>query len=117
MPVLQFHGLADTALLANSLNNTWEELDQDWTLVTLPGVGHFPHHDKPEKVTNMMKAWLDLQIEQLRLRSLVWPICWDQARALVESEAILVGINRLVGIYSSNKCRKVNAKQEFVSAY
>lgn len=63
MPVLQFHGLADTALLANSLNNTWEELDQDWTLVTIPGAGHWPHHDKPGKVTNMMKAWLQLQSE------------------------------------------------------
>jgi len=63
MPVLQFHGLADTALLANSLNNTWDELDQDWTLVTIPGAGHWPHHEKPEKVTNMMKAWLQLQGE------------------------------------------------------
>ncbi|HBJ90796.1 MAG TPA: alpha/beta hydrolase, partial [Gammaproteobacteria bacterium] len=41
-PVLQFHGLNDTALLAPALNNTWEELDQDWTLVTIPGVGHWP---------------------------------------------------------------------------
>ena len=61
MPVLQFHGLNDTALIANYLNDTWKELDQDWTLVTLPGVGHFPHHETPEKVTNMMKAWLQLQ--------------------------------------------------------
>ena len=58
MPVLQFHGLNDTALLPASLNNTWEELDQDWTLVTIPGAGHWPHHDKPDMVTNMMKAWL-----------------------------------------------------------
>jgi pimeloyl-ACP methyl ester carboxylesterase len=63
MPVLQFHGLDDTALLADSLNDTWDELDQDWTLVTIPGAGHWPHHDKPEKVTNMMKAWLQLQSE------------------------------------------------------
>ena len=61
MPVLQFHGFNDTALIANSLNYTLKELDQDWTLVTLPGVGHFPHHETPEKVTNMMKAWLQLQ--------------------------------------------------------
>ncbi len=59
-PVLQFHGLNDTALLPQSLNNTWEELDQYWTLVTVPGAGHWPHHDKPEMVTNMMKAWLAL---------------------------------------------------------
>lgn len=60
-PVLQFHGLDDTALLPGSLNNTWEELDQTWTLMTIPGTGHFPHHDRPEAVTNMMKAWLALQ--------------------------------------------------------
>jgi pimeloyl-ACP methyl ester carboxylesterase len=59
-PVLQFHGLNDTALLAPALNNTWEELDQDWTLVTIPGVGHWPHHEKPEMVTNMIRAWLSL---------------------------------------------------------
>jgi pimeloyl-ACP methyl ester carboxylesterase len=59
-PVLQFHGLNDTALLAPAVNNTWEELDQDWTLVTIPGVGHWPHHEKPEMVTNMMRAWLSL---------------------------------------------------------
>ena len=59
-PVLQFHGLNDTALLAPALNNTWEELDRDWTLVTIPGVGHWPHHEKPDMVTNMMRAWLSL---------------------------------------------------------
>jgi pimeloyl-ACP methyl ester carboxylesterase len=59
-PVLQFHGLNDTALLAPALNNTWEELEQDWTLVTIPGVGHWPHHEKPDIVTNMMRAWLSL---------------------------------------------------------
>ena len=33
-PVLQFHGLGDTALLAPALNDTWEHLTKDWTLVT-----------------------------------------------------------------------------------
>ena len=60
MPVLQFHGMNDTALLPDSLNDTWEELDQDWTLVTVPGAGHWPHHDKPDVVSNMMRAWLQL---------------------------------------------------------
>ena len=59
-PVLQFHGLSDNALLPGALNDTWEELDQDWTLVTIPGAGHWPHHDKPDVVTNMIKAWLAL---------------------------------------------------------
>ena len=60
-PVLQFHGLLDTALLPGALNETWEHLAADWTLVTIPGVSHWPHHEKPEMVSNMMRAWLGLQ--------------------------------------------------------
>ena len=59
-PVLQFHGLVDGALLPEGLNNTWDHLAQDWTLVTMPGVTHWPHHDKPDFVSDMMKAWLSL---------------------------------------------------------
>ncbi len=60
-PVLQFHGLLDTALLPEGVNSTWEHLAQDWTLMTIPGVSHWPHHDKPEVVSGMMRAWLNLQ--------------------------------------------------------
>ncbi len=60
MPVLQFHGLTDTALMPGGLNNTWEYLEKDWTLVTFPGVGHWSHHEKPKEVTDMMRAWLKL---------------------------------------------------------
>lgn len=59
-PVLQFHGLNDNALLADGLNNTWQALDQSWTLVTIPGVGHWPHHEKSEMVTKMIRAWLEI---------------------------------------------------------
>jgi pimeloyl-ACP methyl ester carboxylesterase len=59
-PVLQFHGLADDALLPEGLNNTWDHLTQDWTLVTMPGVSHWPHLDKPNFVSDMMKAWLSV---------------------------------------------------------
>jgi pimeloyl-ACP methyl ester carboxylesterase len=59
-PVLQFHGLADNAMLPEGLNNTWEHLAQGWTVVTMPGVGHWPHHDKPDFVSNMIKAWLSV---------------------------------------------------------
>jgi pimeloyl-ACP methyl ester carboxylesterase len=60
MPVLQFHGLTDSALLPGGLNNTWDYLESDWTLVTFPGVGHWAHHEKPQEVTDMMRAWLKL---------------------------------------------------------
>ena len=35
MPVLQFHGLADKALLAPALNGTWEHLAKDWRYIPL----------------------------------------------------------------------------------
>jgi pimeloyl-ACP methyl ester carboxylesterase len=57
-PVLLIHGLADTFLLPGALNNTWEWLDQDLTLVTVPGAGHFVHQDAPDFVTRSMVMWL-----------------------------------------------------------
>ncbi len=58
MPVLMFHGLADQALLAGALNDTWEWLEKDLTLVTIPGAGHFVQQDASEMVSKTMKWWL-----------------------------------------------------------
>jgi pimeloyl-ACP methyl ester carboxylesterase len=58
MPVLMIHGLDDWALLAPALNNTWEWLEKDLTLVTIPGAGHFVQQDAPEMVTRSMIMWL-----------------------------------------------------------
>ena len=58
MPVLLIHGLDDKALLHGALNRTWEWLDGDLTLVTIPGAGHFVHHDKPALVSRTLKMWL-----------------------------------------------------------
>jgi len=57
-PVLQFHGLKDWALHHHGLNNTWEWLDQDYTLVTVPDAGHWVHRDAAELVTTTIKWWL-----------------------------------------------------------
>ena len=57
-PVLMFHGLKDTALLAPALNGTWEWVEQDLTITTVPGAGHFVQADAPELVTKTMRAWL-----------------------------------------------------------
>ena len=62
-PVLQFHGLKDTALLPSGLNNTWEEIESDWTLMTLPTANHWSHLDEAKKVNKMIRAWLDVQQE------------------------------------------------------
>lgn len=59
VPVLQIHGLADTALLPNALNNTWDYLEKDWTLVTIPGAGHFVQQDASDLVTRSIVAWLN----------------------------------------------------------
>lgn len=39
--VLQIHGLQDQYLLPGGLNNTWEWLENNWTLLTIPKAEHF----------------------------------------------------------------------------
>ncbi|HTE41032.1 MAG TPA: alpha/beta hydrolase [Steroidobacteraceae bacterium] len=57
-PVLMIHGLNDTALMPGALNNTWNWLEQDLTLVTVPGAGHWVQHDASDLVTRSIKMWL-----------------------------------------------------------
>lgn len=59
MPVLMFHGLKDTALLSDGLNNTWDWMGKDLTLVTIPDSGHFVQQDAADLVTRTMRAWLE----------------------------------------------------------
>jgi pimeloyl-ACP methyl ester carboxylesterase len=58
MPVLMIHGLGDTALLSGALNNTWDWMGQDLTLVTIPGSSHFVQQDASELVSKSMRMWL-----------------------------------------------------------
>lgn len=57
-PVLMFHGLKDKALLADALNGTWQWLDRDLTLVTIPDADHFVQQDAADQVTKTMVRWL-----------------------------------------------------------
>ncbi|HEY0939140.1 MAG TPA: alpha/beta hydrolase [Steroidobacter sp.] len=57
-PVLMFHGLNDEALLPGALNGTWQWVEQDLTLMTLPGAGHFVQQDAADTVSNTMVDWL-----------------------------------------------------------
>ena len=59
-PVLMFHGLKDTALLSGALNNTWDWVAQDLTLVTVPNAGHWVQTDASDLVSKTMKAWLSI---------------------------------------------------------
>ena len=57
-PVLMIHGLKDTALLAGALNSTWEYVEKDLTLTTVPTAGHFVQADEPDLVTKTIRSWL-----------------------------------------------------------
>jgi epoxide hydrolase 4 len=57
-PLLMIHGLQDPYLLRGALNGTWQWLESDFTLVTLPHAGHFVHRDAPEFVTRTIVRWL-----------------------------------------------------------
>jgi pimeloyl-ACP methyl ester carboxylesterase len=61
VPVLMFHGLKDTALHADGLSGTWNWVEQDLTLVTVPGAGHFVQQDAAELVTSTMESWLSMR--------------------------------------------------------
>ena len=57
-PVLLIHGLKDQALLPGALNDTWNWIDNDLTLVTIPKAGHFVQQDAADLVTRTMVSWL-----------------------------------------------------------
>jgi pimeloyl-ACP methyl ester carboxylesterase len=57
-PVLMIHGLKDWALLPGALNNTWDWLEKDLTLVTVPDAGHFVQADAPDFVNRTIRMWL-----------------------------------------------------------
>ena len=62
--VLMFHGLGDTALHSDGLSGTWNWIDKDLTLVTIPGSGHFVQQDAAEVVTETMRWWLTMRVSR-----------------------------------------------------
>ena len=60
-PVLMFHGLNDRALHADGLSGTWNWVEKDLTLVTVPGAGHFVQQDAADLVSSTMKWWLAMR--------------------------------------------------------
>ena len=47
--------------MPGALNDTWEWLENDLTLVTLPDAGHFVQQDASETVTRTILSWLALK--------------------------------------------------------
>lgn len=60
-PTLIFHGLQDQALHSDGLNNTWDWIDRDLTIVTVPDAGHFVQQDAADLVTETMRWWLAMR--------------------------------------------------------
>ena len=58
MPVLQFHGLKDKAVDKDGLRDTWNWIDEDYTLVTIPSSGHWVQRDAAGIVSDTMRWWL-----------------------------------------------------------
>lgn len=57
-PTLVLHGLGDRYLLASGLNGTWQWIDNELTIVTVPQAEHFIQHDQPEFVRDTVFRWL-----------------------------------------------------------
>ena len=55
--VLLIHGLKDPALLPGALNDTWKWVDNDLTIVTIPGASHFVQQDAALFVTKTIAGW------------------------------------------------------------
>ena len=58
-PTLLIHGMEDKALLSEGLNGVWNFVEQDFTLATIPGAGHFVQQDAADAVSRTMLAWLN----------------------------------------------------------
>ena len=58
-PVLVLHGLDDTALMPSGFNGTWQWVDGDLTVVSIPGAAHFIQHEAEALVTDSIVAWLE----------------------------------------------------------
>ncbi len=54
MPVLQFHGLLDKAVDKDGLRDTWNWVDEDYTLVTIPGCDHWVQREAADIVNTTM---------------------------------------------------------------
>ncbi len=59
-PTMIIHGLKDKALLASGLNDNWDWIDNEVTILTLPKADHFVQQDAPDRVTRAMLQWLSL---------------------------------------------------------
>ena len=52
------YGREDRPLVVSGLNDLWQWVDNELTLLVLPGHGHGPHQEIPDFVTPRILDWL-----------------------------------------------------------
>jgi epoxide hydrolase 4 len=57
-PTLVVYGREDVPLVVSGLNDLWKWVDNELTLLVVPGAGHGPHTEVPEFVTPRIMDWL-----------------------------------------------------------
>ena len=57
-PTLVVYGREDRPLVVEGLNDLWDWVDSELTLLVVPGAGHGPHTEVPEFVTPRILDWL-----------------------------------------------------------
>ncbi|NNF00481.1 MAG: alpha/beta hydrolase [Pyrinomonadaceae bacterium] len=63
-PVLMIYGMKDKALPPGMLNNSWDFVDNEVTIYTIPEAGHFVQQEAHEKVNRVIKTWLSQYTEE-----------------------------------------------------
>ena len=58
VPVLQVHGVKDPSVLVSSAQGSSDWVRGPYSLVELPGVGHFPHEEDPATFNAALLSWL-----------------------------------------------------------
>jgi pimeloyl-ACP methyl ester carboxylesterase len=58
VPVLQVHGGADRTVVARAAAKSHRHVTGPHRFVRFEGVGHFPHEEVPDRLTNEVLDWL-----------------------------------------------------------
>jgi pimeloyl-ACP methyl ester carboxylesterase len=57
VPTLQIQGELDPCVLTNTASGSGRHVGADYRWQLLPGVGHFPHQERPDDVTAAIVDW------------------------------------------------------------
>ena len=57
VPTLQLHGELDPCVLPDTADGSGKHVAANYHWILMPGVGHFPHQERPVEVTNAIVEW------------------------------------------------------------